>query len=358
MRLSKLKPAEGIVDKKLTLILDKASQGLSMIRDELFYLMILDKEEELELLYKTANFLRQKHLGNSCRVHGIIEFSNYCSNSCLYCGISADVSNINRYRMTEDEIIENAWKAVKNYGFKALVLQSGEDNLFSVSELERVIKIIKNKMDVLIFISTGEIGFKGLQRLYNAGARGILMRFETGNPDIYSEIHPGQKLETRLDHLREAFRIGYLIVTGGLIGLPGQTKDDLLNDILLAKELHTEMYSFGPFIPHPDTPLSDSSPTDINTILKVLALTRIVDPVNAKILVTTGFETFDRQARQLGLMAGANSVMLNVTPEKYKRDYSIYPNRAHIEESLEKQIDETLVLLKSLGRAPTDIGIA
>jgi biotin synthase len=193
--------------------------------------------------------------------------------------------------------------------------------------------------------------------MYEAGVRGLLLRFETGNSGLYGELHPGYDLKSRLDHIEEAYRMGYLVVTGGLIGLPGQTSDDIVNDILLTKKLNAEMFSYGPFIPHPGTPLKNSSVVKKDDVLKTLAISRIVDPENAKILVTTAFETLNIDARREGLMAGANSVMLNITPQNYRKSYDIYPNRAYVNDSVQKQIDDTLSLLRSMGRAPTDIGI-
>jgi biotin synthase len=118
------------------------------------------------------------------------------------------------------------------------------------------------------------------------------------------------------------------------------------------------MYTFGPFLPHPTTPLAKFAPPATNEVLKVLAVARLSNPREAKIVVTTGFETLDRQARQRGLMAGANSVMLNVTPPQFKKDYEIYPGRAHADQPLAEQIDETVSLLMEMGRAPTDLGIS
>jgi len=192
------------------------------------------------------------------------------------------------------------------------------------------------------------VGQKGLEKLYAAGARGLLLRFETSDPELYSKLHNGDKLEDRLRDLKTAHEIGYLILTGGLVGLPGQTEESLLNDIMLAKELHAEMYTFGPVLP---------SKTQTDLVLKVLAICRLVDPVNAKIVVTTGFETLDQNAPKLGLLAGANSLMLNVTPLKYRQLYEIYPNRAHAAEEIKTQIRNALDLLYSLGRAPTDLGV-
>ncbi|HTY13638.1 MAG TPA: radical SAM protein, partial [Candidatus Omnitrophota bacterium] len=308
-----------------------------------------DIPEEQELLYRTANFLRQKHLSNSCCVHGIIEFSNYCRNDCVYCGIRRGDHELQRFRMTEDEILDASAEAIEQHGFKALVLQSGEDPKYPASRLAAVIKKIKEKHAVLIFVSVGEVGAEGLAELYQAGARGILMRFETSDHKLYAALHCGDRLDDRLHHLKEAYRLGYLLATGGLVGLHGQTIESVLDDILLTKQLNAEMYTFGPVLP--DGP-------ETWQMLNTLAVARIVDPKNAKIVVTTGFETLDPDARRRGLMAGANSVMLNVTPMKYRKLYGIYPNRAHGDESVDKQIRETLDLLYSLGRAPTDLGVS
>jgi biotin synthase len=356
LRLSRLDFKDIEVDKQFSLILDKALERMPLKKNDLLRLLQTRNRKELNLLFKVANFLREKYLKNACCVHGIIEFSNYCKNDCVYCGIRKSNTALQRYRMSEEEIIQAVDEAVNKHGFKALVLQSGEDPNFTIDKLESLVKKIREKFAVLLFISVGEIGKEGLTRLYRAGARGLLLRFETSNPDLYSKLHNGDKLKDRLQDLIDAYELGYLILTGGLIGLPGQTEEDLLNDILLTKELRTEMYTFGPVLPArpaggPEGPKSE-------TVLKVLAVSRIVDPENAKIVVTTGFETLDQDARRLGLLAGANSMMLNVTPMKYRKLYNIYPDRAHINEKTEDQIKEAIELLYSLGRAPTDLGVS
>jgi biotin synthase len=355
LRLSRLDMDKTGVDISFTTILDKAAEGKPLKKEELLTLLKTNDKKEMNLLFKVANFLRQKHLKNACCVHGIIEFSNYCRNDCSYCGIRKS-ANIKRYRMSDTEVLNAVEDAVKKYGFKALVLQSGEDPEFSVDRLASLIMTIKQHYAVLIFISVGEIGKEGLQRLYDAGARGLLLRFETSNKKLYSQIHCGDKFEERIKDVKDAYKIGYLILTGGLIGLHGQTDEDLLNDILLTKELHAEMFSFGPVLPA--RPVGGPESPSTETVLKVLAVSRIVDPSNAKILVTTGFETLEPNARELGLMAGANSMMLNLTPVKYRKMYSIYPDRAHNEEEIQEQIDDAIRILQKLGRAPTDIGIS
>jgi len=358
LRLSRLDFQGQKIDKKLRLILDRALEKTQLSKEDLLYLFNLHKVTDINLLFKVANFLRHKFHKNSCCVHGIIEISNSCQRLCSYCGISADNKEIKRYRMSAEEIVNIATEAVKKYGFQALVLQSAEDPTYTVKDLAAIIKKIKEQVEVLIGISFGEVGLDGLRELYQAGARAILLRFETSNPEIYKRLHPGRTLDSRLNHIKKAYEIGYLIMTGALIGLPGQSDEDIINDLYLTKALGAEMYSFGPFLSHPDTPLRNYSAVSEEKVLKTLALARIIDPENSKILVTTAFETLSSEARKKGLVCGANSVMLNITPLEYRKLYSIYPNKAYSTTIIDKQIEETIALLKSLGRAPTDLGIA
>jgi len=354
---SRFVPSAKSANNKVVAIYNKVKKGLTLERDELRYLLNLKDPDELEIFFKVANSLRQKYHGNACCVHGIIEISNSCRRNCLYCGISTWNKNIPRYRMSKKEILASVREAVEKYGFKALVLQSAEDNDYSIEELADIINSIKQRHAVLIFISFGEIGLDGLKKLYESGSRGLLMRFETSNPEIYAKLHPGYNLQTRIEHLKFAYQLGYLIITGSLIGLPEQTNEDIINDIHLARQLNAEMLSFGPFLPHPETPLANSPLPKEEDILKVISLARFIAQANAKILVTTGFETLSSRAREQGLACGASSVMLNVTPLKYRSLYSIYPHRAHEQESIGAQIKETIALLQSLGRAPTDLSV-
>jgi biotin synthase len=357
-RLSRLAGERSGVTRGTAALLDRVLAGRSPDAGELLRLLRLESAPDLDLLFKTANFLRQKHLGNSCCVHGVLEISNVCGEGCGYCGLSRHNQGLVRARLDPEAVAVAAVEAVSRYGFKALVLQGGEDPGWPVEELCRLVAEIKRRVPVLVFVSFGEVGREGLEGLYAAGARGLLMRFETSDPELYARLHPGSDLRSRLDHLEAAFRLGYLIITGGLIGLPGQTDESLVRDLLLARDLHAEMYSFGPFLPHPGTPLAGAPAPDPERVLKVLALARLVDPQNAKLLVTTAFETLDPDARRRGLMVGANSVMLNVTPEPFRPSYALYPNRAHDAEGLPQQIETTLGLLRSLGRAPTDLGVS
>ncbi|MDI6788239.1 MAG: HypC/HybG/HupF family hydrogenase formation chaperone, partial [Planctomycetota bacterium] len=172
-------------------------------------------------LYQRANALRQKHQGNSCCIHGILEFSNYCKNNCLYCGIRNSNKKLQRYRMTSEEILSAVDYAVNQLGFKALVLQSGEDYWYDENTLYQIVKDIRQRYPVLIFISIGERELSTYQKLHTAGARGVLLRFETSDSALYAQVKPDSKLQRRLELIRKIRSLGYLVITGFLVGLPG-----------------------------------------------------------------------------------------------------------------------------------------
>lgn len=335
-------------------IFQKFNQKNNLSRLEMETLLNTNDPDKIKVLYKFANHIRQKTQGNACCVHGIIEFSNYCRNNCQYCGIR-NSSKIKRYRMDAEQIISAAKNAVNKFGFKALVLQSGEDPWYTDDKLDYIVREIRN-LGVLVFLSIGQREQKLYEELYRAGARAALLRFETSNSLLFKKLRPGTTLNKRLKLINTLQNIGYIIATGFIIGLPNETDKDLLNNILLTKSLKPDMYSFGPFIPAKATPLEKHNAPDKNNILKTIAVSRLADK-DAKILITTALVTLDKNAKKEGLMAGANSLMLNVTPNKYKKLYSIYNNRASIGHNLKDSIELTLDLLKSLGRAPTDLGI-
>jgi len=348
-------PTPAPEDRPLQDILDKAGAGLPITREELRYLLTVEEPDRLERLSRTANAVRHLHHRNSCCVHGILEISNHCSSDCLYCGLAARSTLTRRYRMTRDEILEAAKEAIDGFGFKSLVLQSGEDPAYTPAFLAEMVAEIKRRHGVFICVSFGEVGRDGLDLLYAAGARALLMRFETSDARLYAALHPGHTLASRLMHLRHALDTGWLTVTGGLVGLPGQTVDSQVDDILLAGELSAEMFSFGPVLASHRR--RDLVPATESQMLRVLAAARIAAPAQAKVLVTTAFETVSQKARERGLMAGASSVMLNVTPLRYRADYAIYDGRAHATESIADQTRAVIQLLDRLGRAPSDLSI-
>jgi len=334
-------------------ILQKANHGQELNREDAQILLQLKHPHELTMLYEVANAVRQKVHGNASCVHGIIEFSNYCKNSCHYCGIRCE-REIPRYRMQPEEIITLAHDAMERYGFKAFVLQSGEDEWYDDEKLVHIVETIK-QMGALVFLSIGVRSVNTYQKLYHAGARAALMRFETANSETFAKLRPQTSFRERLDLLQALKKIGYIIATGFIVGFPGETVTDIIENLLLTRSLQPDMYSFGPFIPASDTPLASHIMPTKDDILKTIAVARLMDR-DSNILVTTALETLDPQAKREGLLAGANSLMINLTPLKYREQYAIYDNRA-CKLELKDAIDETTKLLFSLGRAPTDLSV-
>lgn len=335
-------------------VLQKVNLRKSLTKDEMLALLALEDPQELKVLYEIANNVRQREHGNASCVHGIIEFSNYCNNNCYYCGIRRD-KEIQRYRMSIDEIIATARYAAETHGFKALVLQSGEDYWYDDAKLATIVKEVR-RLGVLVFVSLGLRSQETYRQLYAAGARAALLRFETSNAEIFAKIRPGTDLAARIELIKSLKEMGYVLATGFMLGLPGENHLDIVNNILLTRYLGPDMYSYGPLIPTQGTPLADVSKIIPSLMLKAIAITRFVDS-NSNILVSTALETLDPATKREALLAGANSLMLNVTPNQYRELYAIYDNRAGVDSAIEKSIQETVSLLYNLGRAPTDIGV-
>ncbi|MDD5195251.1 MAG: HypC/HybG/HupF family hydrogenase formation chaperone [Candidatus Omnitrophica bacterium] len=338
--------------KNLLAVLQEVNLNKTLTKDELLYLFALKGKNNLRLLYETANNIRQKTHGNACCVHGILEFSNVCENNCFYCGIRKE-RKLKRYRMGVSEIIDAAKYACGELGFKALVLQSGEDNWYTEDKLTTIVSAIR-KLGVLVFLSIGQRNKTTYKRLYEAGSRAALLRFETSNKEIFETLRPGTTLASRLELIRYLKELGFILATGFISGLPGETSEDVINNILLTKSLKPDMHSFGPFIPAQDTPLKDHATIRPDEMLKTIAISRLIDK-DSNILVTTALETLEKEAKRKALLAGANSLMINVTPKAYKNLYRIYDGR--VDKDINKNIKETIAILRSLGRAPADLGL-
>ncbi|MCF6148433.1 MAG: [FeFe] hydrogenase H-cluster radical SAM maturase HydE [Candidatus Kuenenia sp.] len=307
----------------------KACHTRELRREEIIRLLHASEGVEMEALLSEANTIRQARLRDFFCIHGIIEFSSHCVRNCLYCGLRRDSNDIQRYRMRPDEIVNSVYDAVNRRGYKLIVLQSGDDFYYTDDMLCDIIRKIKEKCRVFIFMSVGERSRTSYEKMKDAGANGVLFRFETSNKAIYNSIHPGQSYDERIALLLEMKKLGYFIATGFLIGLPGQTVEDIADDIITIKSLGANMVTVGPFIPSDVTPLALHPAGSAAMTLKVTAISRLLTP-KAKIPVTTALETIENEAgRKLGLSSGANALMFNLTPEKYRGDYMIYPNKYH-----------------------------
>ena len=317
---------------------------------------MFSKDEIIELLkdpsknnwiFETADKIRKENVGDEVHLRGLIEFSNICKCSCKYCGLRSSNKKLERYRILKEEIISCVENAVK-LGYKTIVLQSGEDNFYSVDKLCEIIKEIK-KYDVALTLSIGEKTYDEYKAFKKEGADRYLLRIETTDKDLYKKMHPKMSFENRVDCLYNLKTLGYEVGTGCLVGLPEQTLDSLADDILFFKDLNADMIGIGPFIPNQNTPLADEKGGDFWLALKVMAITRIMLP-DINIPATTAMETLNPNGRILALQSGANVVMPNVTPSKYRAKYEIYPNKICINDSPDKCRICIEGKIKSIGR--------
>jgi biotin synthase len=290
-------------------------------------------------------------------MRALVEFSNRCARSCKYCGLRCENFDVQRYTLSHEEILACAHEAVsKNCG--TIVLQSGEDWGMNFNWFLNVIRSIRSETNLAVTISVGERTFAEMEALKNAGADRYLLRFETSNPELYAKIHPSlpnKKTAPRIDILQHLRSLEFEVGSGVMIGIPGQTFTDLVRDLQLIKELELDMVGIGPYVPHPDTPLGcdviSGKATLPNfdrelTTYKMLALTRLLLP-NSNIPSTTALATINRSdGRILGLRRGANILMPNFTPAKYRDAYSIYPEKVGIKQSAEDSLQsakETII---------------
>ena len=309
-------------------LIDQVEQRHNLTGEELA--AILGESTYDQELYAAADRVRQKYVGDEVHLRGLIEFSNICRQNCFYCGIRRDNTNVRRYRLAPDEIVTLAQNA-KKYGYKTVVLQSGEDSFYTVDILQHIITCIK-KLDLAITLSIGEKTFEEYKAYKKAGADRYLLRIETTDEQLYQALHPGMSLANRkrcLDDLRE---LNFEVGTGCLVGLPGQTCKALADDLLFFKQLNADMIGLGPFIPHPDTPLSHEQGGTFNLSIKMMALTRLLMP-DINIPATTAMETLHPRGRMIALQSGANVAMPNVTEGEYRRLYALYPGKICVDDT-------------------------
>ncbi len=313
-------------------LIKKAENTHSLEKDEITAILADDSCDEA--LFKAADSVRKEFLGDEVHdeVHlrGIIEFSNICRQNCAYCGLRKDNTQIERYRLEPETIIEFARKAV-SYGYKTIVLQSGEDSYYSEDKMLHIIKEIK-KLDVALTLSIGEKSYEEYKAFKEAGADRFLLRIETTDEELYKKLHPCMDFENRKKCLQNICQLGYETGTGCLIGLPGQSLESLAGDILFFKKLNADMIGVGPFIPNDNTPLKDMRGGTFELSLKVMALTRLLLP-DINIPATTAMETLNPNGRVIALQSGANVAMPNVTEGAYRKKYELYPGKICINDT-------------------------
>ncbi len=328
-------------------LINKAVQTACLERDEIIRLLLLP-HNQCAVLFSAADHVRKEYVGDEVYLRGIVEFSNYCRRNCLYCGLRRGNTELARYRMNEDEII-SAVLDVKSAGISTVVLQSGEDPCYTMERLCPIIRKIKTETGLVITLSIGERTYEDYAAFRAAGADRFLLKHETASRDLYKRLHPDSLYEERLGCLEWLKQLDYEVGTGNMVGVPGQAIETLADDILLVKRLGVDMIGIGPFIAHPQTPLAHEPDGDIQMVLKVTALARLLTR-STNIPATTAISTLDTQGRRMALQAGANVVMPDFTPERYRSLYDLYPGRTRVLESKEL-IDQLRTDLGALGRA-------
>lgn len=305
-------------------------------------LLRTEDQQVLAELYAQADRVRRANVGEEVHFRGLVEFSNHCVRSCAYCGLRADNRGLGRYRMSVEEIISCALEA-KSFGYGTVVLQAGEDPQSTADWVADLVREIRRQTGLAVTLSLGERAREELELWRQAGADRYLLRFETSNAELYRRIHPvlPGRGRDRYEVLRDLRDLGYEVGSGVMIGIPGQSYDDLAQDIDMFRRLDLDMIGAGPWIAHPDTPLAgmppapagEQVPASEEMVYKVIALARLVCP-EANIPATTALATLNKaQGRELGLSRGANILMPNCTPLKYRSMYEIYPAKVCIDET-------------------------
>ncbi len=286
--------------------------------------------EELESLFNFADAVRKKFCGDGIFLRGIIEFSNFCAKECFYCGLNKNNHKLDRYRMTDEELLKSVEYLVYS-NIKTIVLQSGEEPAGDALWLADIIRRIKSNSDLAVTLCVGERSLDDYKLWREAGADRYLLKIETTDEALYSSMHPKMKLARRLDCLDILRQLGYQVGSGNMIGLPGQSLKSIARDIIFFKQGNFDMIGIGPFIPHQDTPFSGQPGGQAALTLKALALTRIVTR-NAHLPATTALGSLGQDYRRQGLKCGANVLMPNFTPQPYRKLYQIYPGKKCIDE--------------------------
>ncbi len=324
--------------------------------EKLYRDKILEKSEFVELINSDAETrerlralaekLRKENYGDEIYIRGLIEFTNYCKQNCLYCGIRRDNKKCRRYRLGLDEIMSCCEDGYR-LGFRTFVLQGGEDSYYTDERICGIIKAIKEKYpDCALTLSIGEKSKESYKRYFDCGADRYLLRHETADINHYERLHPeNQKFENRVKCLNYLKEIGYQVGCGFMVGSPYQTAENLAEDLIFIKKLNPQMVGLGPFIHHAETEFRDFPDGSPEQTLLMISLVRIMLP---KVLLpaTTALATIHPLGRELGIKAGANVVMPNLSPVNVRKDYQLYDNKvctgdesAQCRSCLEKRVE-------------------
>ncbi|HHY60421.1 MAG TPA: [FeFe] hydrogenase H-cluster radical SAM maturase HydE [Clostridia bacterium] len=308
-------------------LVDKLYETQNLAPAEFKELIDNRNRELAEYLFAKARAVRIANYGHDVYIRGLIEFTNYCKNDCYYCGIRRSNLNAERYRLTKEQILE-CCAVGYDLGFRTFVLQGGEDGYFTDDKLVDIIRHIKARYpDCAVTLSIGERNYDSYKALFEAGADRYLLRHETAHAEHYGKLHPpGLSLARRKQCLCDLKQIGYQVGCGFMVGSPYQTTDCLVEDLLFIKEFRPHMVGIGPFIPHHQTPFAGEPAGSLELTLLLLGIIRLMLP-DVLLPATTALGTIHSRGRELGILAGANVVMPNLSPKSVRQKYMLYDGK-------------------------------
>jgi len=332
----------------LDYILEKSTETGDLSRDEILYLLSLESADDLQKLYTVGDRVRKANCGDEVHIRGLIEFSNVCARKCNYCGLRAPNGKIKRYRMSVDEIVEVA-RQIKSKGIYTVVLQSGEDPYYTGEMISHIVQRVKAEANLAVTLSVGERSYEDYRMWKKAGADRYLLRHETANRELYAALHPDGDFDRRMLCLQWLKELGYQVGAGCMVGVPGQNIEHMADDVEFLKTFQPDMVGIGPYISHPDTPYAGTTNGTLHATLKMVALARIVTR-DSLIPATTAIGSIEELGREMALQVGADVVMPNYTPPKYREYYEIYPNKRCITEDPDKCNSCLRMRIASVGR--------
>ena len=332
-------------------LIEKLKKDRILSSDEFITLLdgLMTDTEAASYLKKEAQEVTHKHFGKRIFIRGLIEFTNFCRNDCYYCGIRKSNCNAVRYHLSKDMIL-SCCRAGYDLGFRTFVLQGGEDLSYTDDAMAEIISEIRQTYpDCAITLSVGERKHETYKKWFDAGANRFLLRHETADEDHYRKLHPMRMRHAdRLSCLRDLKSIGYQTGTGFMVGSPFQKTEYLAKDLAFIHELEPEMIGIGPFLPHSDTPYKNQPAGSMERTLHLISILRLMRP-EALIPSTTALGTIHPEGRELGILAGANVVMPNLSPVDVRKNYLLYNDKICTGEEAAESIEKLKERMSRIG---------
>lgn len=330
-------------------LIDKLAENHVLTNEEFVQLIQNRNKQTEDYLFSKARETAITHYGKDIYIRGLTEFTNCCKNNCYYCGIRKSNVKASRYRLTKEQILE-CCEAAYILGFRTFVLQGGEDMFFTDERIIDIIQDIRNKYpDCAITLSIGEKSYASYKAYFEAGANRYLLRHETANENLYAKLHPAdQLLSIRKKCLYDLKAIGYQVGCGFMVGAPFQTVKHLAQDLLFMHEIQPEMVGIGPFIPHQDTPFANKKAGTVELTVFLLGVIRLMFP-SVLLPATTALGTIHPHGREMGVLAGANVIMPNISPQNVRKDYMLYDNKIGTKDDAQESLQVLKEQMKNIG---------